>query len=247
MRYLVLSDMHANWPAFEAVLDRMPPEEFDRILVLGDLVGYGAEPNEVVEAVRALPESAVVIRGNHDKVAVGIDSDEYFNPAARRAARWTSEALSDDNRDYVHELPAGPIEVTDDLVICHGSPHDEDAYVLSAEEAYQSFMAAESRLVLFGHTHVTCVFSLGDEEMEVDWGMEDGDGIELQTGKRYLLNPGSVGQPRDSDPRAACLTLDTDRNRVVWHRIEYPVERAQRRILDAELPSFLAERLASGV
>lgn len=247
MRYLVLSDMHGNWPAFEAVLGRVPPSDFDRVLVLGDLVGYGARPNEVVEAVRALPENALVIRGNHDKVVVGIDSDEYFNPAARRAARWTADALTEENRSYVRDLAAGPVEVGEDLVICHGAPHDEDAYLLSAEEAHQGFMAAEGRLILFGHTHVTCVFALGEDDMEVDWGMDDGDGLDLEAERRYLINPGSVGQPRDSDPRAACLTLDTERQRAVWHRIEYPVKRAQRQILDAELPAFLAERLASGI
>lgn len=247
MRYLVLSDMHANWAAFEAVLAAHPPEAYDRVLVLGDLVGYGARPNQVVEAVRALPGESLVIRGNHDKVACGIDSAEYFNPAARRAAYWTAETLDDDNLEYVRELPAGPLEVDDEIVICHGSAHDEDAYVLSAEEAHQSLMATEARIVLFGHTHVTCVFALGRDEMEVRWGMDDGEELEIAPGRRYLVNPGSVGQPRDSDPRAACLTLDTGSGRVVWHRIEYPVETAQREILQAGLPAFLAERLASGV
>lgn len=247
MRYLVLSDMHANWAAFETVLEAYPPSDFDRVLVLGDLVGYGARPNEVVEAVRGLSGDPVVIRGNHDKVASGIDSDEYFNPAARSAARWTRGELSESSLDYVRELPAGPIAVGEGVTICHGSPQDEDAYVLSADEAQRSFMASDARIVLFGHTHVTCVFGLGSDVMEVDWGMDDGEEIELEAGRRYLINPGSVGQPRDSDPRAACLTLDTERDRVVWHRVEYPIEKAQREILQAELPYFLAERLASGV
>lgn len=247
MRYLVLSDMHANWPAFETVLEAYPPGDFDRVVILGDLVGYGARPNEVVEAVREMGADTVVIRGNHDKVASGIDSDEYFNPAARRAARWTQSELSESNLDYVRELPAGPVDVGEGVAICHGSPQDEDAYVLSSDEAHRCFMASDARVILFGHTHVTCFFSLGSAEMEVDWGMDEGEELELEPGRRYLINPGSVGQPRDSDPRAACLILDTELDRVVWHRIEYPIETAQREILRADLPYFLAERLASGV
>lgn len=247
MRYLVLSDMHGNWSAFETVLSALAPQEYDRVLVLGDLVGYGARPNEIVEAVQALPEGSLIIRGNHDKVACGIDSDDGFNPAARLAALWTSQNLTAGNLEYVHELPQGPAQVAADIVICHGTPHDEDAYVLSMEEALESFRASEARIILFGHTHVTCSFTLEEERIEMQWGMNDGDVVELEPGKRYLMNPGSVGQPRDGDPRAACLTLDTQSQEVTWHRIEYPVEVAQRRILKADLPYFLAERLESGV
>lgn len=247
MRLLVLSDMHANWPAFGHVLDTFAPESFDRVLVLGDLVGYGARPNEVVEAVRALPPGTVVIRGNHDKVVSGIDSPEFFNPAARLAVMWTTKELNDENLAYVRELPRGPLSVASDIAICHGTPHDEDAYVLSAEEAMDCFESSEARLILFGHTHVTCAFGIDGEQMDVRWGMKDGDSLQMEAGKRYLVNPGSVGQPRDGDPRAACLTLDTESGTLVWHRLEYPVEVAQEQILDADLPQFLAERLASGM
>lgn len=246
MRYLVLSDMHGNWAALEAVLEVCPPETYDRVLVLGDLVGYGARPNEVVAAVRQLPSGSLVIRGNHDKVAVGIDSDEGFNPAARLAALWTAENLSNDHREYVRQLPEGPEEAGPGIIICHGTPHDEDAYVLSMEEALQCFVATEARIILFGHTHVTCAFSMDQEQIEMRWGMNDGDEVSLDQEKRYLINPGSVGQPRDGDPRASCLTLDTGSQVATWHRIEYPIEVAQERILEADLPYFLAERLESG-
>ncbi len=247
MRYLVLSDMHANQVAFDRVLETFQPDSFDRVLVLGDLVGYGARPNEVVDTIRGLPAGTAVIRGNHDKVASGIDSAEFFNPAAKMAAQWTTRALTPESLAYVRQLPKGPAQVSDEIVICHGTPHDEDAYVLSAEEAMDCFESSEARLILFGHTHVTCAFAIDAEQMDVRWGMDDGDSIELESGKRYLINPGSVGQPRDGDPRAACMTIDTEEGLAVWHRLEYPVETAQRQILDAELPPFLAERLANGM
>ena len=247
MKYLVISDMHGNWPAFETVLEAFPPESFDRVLVLGDLVGYGARPNEVVDAVRRLPPHSAAIRGNHDKVVGGIDSDEFFNPAARLAVLWTTNELTDENLEYVRALPRGPIEVAPGTTICHGTPHDEDAYVLSGEEALDSFDSSASELILFGHTHVTCAFGLNSAEMDMRWGMDDGDSLVMERGKRYLVNPGSVGQPRDGDPRAACLTLDTESARIVWHRLEYPVEVAQRQIQAADLPPFLAERLANGM
>jgi predicted phosphodiesterase len=247
MKYLVLSDMHANWAAFETVLAACRPAEYDRVLVLGDLVGYGARPNEVVDAVRSLPHGSVVIRGNHDKVISGIESDDGFNPAARLAVLWTSQNLTPANLDYVRGLPQGPLAVTEELVVCHGTPYDEDAYVLSMEEALAALRSTEARLVLFGHTHVTCAFTLDAEQIEMRWGMTDGDSVSLDPSRRYLINPGSVGQPRDGDPRASCLTLDTEAGLATWHRIDYPVDVAQRRILEADLPYFLAERLESGV
>lgn len=247
MRFLVVSDMHGNWSAFEAVLEAFPPAAYDGVLVLGDLVGYGARPNEIVDAVRGLPAGGAVIRGNHDKVASGIESDDGFNPAARLAALWTSQNLTPENLAYVRDLPQGPVQPVEEITICHGTPHDEDAYVLSMEEALECFRSSDSRIILFGHTHVTCSFVLDSEQIEMRWGMKDGDVVKLESGKRYLINPGSVGQPRDGDPLASCLTLDTESQEATWHRLDYPIEVAQKRILDADLPYFLAERLESGV
>jgi len=246
MRFLVLSDMHGNWAALEAVLSAYPPGSYDRVLVLGDLVGYGARPNEVVDAVRGLPNGTLVIRGNHDKVASGIESDDGFNPAARLAALWTSQTLAAEQLEYVRQLPQGPAEAGEGIIVCHGTPHDEDAYVLSMEEALQCFVGTEARVILFGHTHVSCAFSMDQEQIEMRWGMSDGDEVTLDPDNRYLINPGSVGQPRDGDPRASCLTLDTERQLATWHRLDYPIEVAQERILEADLPYFLAERLESG-
>ncbi len=245
MRYLILSDMHANWEAFEVVLEATQGEVFDVKLVLGDLVGYGASPNEVVEAVRQIPQ-AVVVRGNHDKVVTGIDPGENFNHVALAAARWAASTLTPDNFRYVAELPRGPREVAPGLAICHGSPLDEDAYVFTDYDAYEIFSAHTPELTFFGHTHVPSMFSVGRRGVEVRALKGEGK-LVLDPKVRYLLNPGSIGQPRDRDARAGYMTYDDATRTVTWHRLEYPVQAAQRRILDAGLPTVLADRLAVGI
>lgn len=245
MRYLILSDMHGNSEAFDAVLAQARPETFDQVLVLGDLVGYGAAPNEIVAAVRALPNLSVV-RGNHDKVVAGIDPGENFNQVALAAARWSARSLSETNLRYVAELPQGPREVAPDLGICHGSPLDEDTYVFSDYDAFEIFSVYSLPLTFFGHTHVPSVFTLGRRGIEVRALRGEGSFL-LEEGARYLVNPGSIGQPRDRDPRAAYMTYDAGQGLVSWFRLEYPVRKAQQRILDAGLPAVLAERLAVGV
>ena len=247
MRYLILSDMHANHVALEAVLRRVRRKRFDATLVLGDLVGYGAAPNQVVEAVRALPGRVVAVRGNHDKVAVGIDSGENFNHVALIAAQWTSRRLTRQNARHVRDLPRGPRDVDDGLAICHGSPLDEDKYLFSDQDAAEVFTSWDVPVTFFGHTHVTSVFSLERRTVRVRQLTGSEGELELVPGNRYLVNPGSIGQPRDGDSRASFMTYDSDRRRVRWHRLEYPVERAQTRIRRAGLPDVLADRLTAGV
>jgi len=247
VRYLILSDMHSNWAAFQKVLRRARRKRFDAYLVLGDLVGYGGAPNQVVEAVRDLPKRVYTVRGNHDKVVTGIDSGESFNHAALEAARWTHDRLTEANLRYVYELPQGPSQVSDGLVICHGSPLDEDAYVFSDFDAYTIFSATSARLTFFGHTHVPSLFVMKDGGIEVQLLRGKTGRIELDPEARYLLNPGSIGQPRDRDPRAAYMTYDSDREVVRWYRLDYPIRKAQKRILDAGLPAVLAERLEVGI
>lgn len=247
MRYLILSDMHSNWEAFRVVLRMARRKRFDAYLVLGDLVGYGAAPNQVVEAVRDLPRKVYTVRGNHDKVVAAIDSGESFNEAALQAARWTGDRLNETNFRFVRELPQGPRQVSDELAICHGSPLDEDAYVFSDFDAYSIFSATSTRLTFFGHTHVPSLFSLNDEGIEVCLLRGQTGRIELDPEARYLINPGSIGQPRDRDPRAAYMTYDSDRGVVRWYRLRYPIRKAQKRILEAGLPEVLAERLSVGV
>lgn len=248
MRYLIISDMHGNWDAFAAVLRHVRHERFDQTLVLGDLVGYGAGPNQVVEAVRSdLHGTAHIVRGNHDKVVAELEDGSNFNQPALAAARWTSERLIPANLRYVRELPTGPARIEEDLHICHGSPLDEDAYVFSIYDAYEIFAHYEVPLVFFGHTHIPSLFVHHGEGIEVSVVQGGSFSLELEEDKRYLLNPGSIGQPRDRDPRASFVTYDSETRTVRWERVEYEVPKAQERILRAGLPKVLADRLAIGV
>lgn len=247
MRYLILSDMHANWDAFQTVLRHARRKRFEAVLVLGDLVGYGAAPNQVVEAVRDLRGAVHVVRGNHDKVVGEVDSGNQFNPAALAAARWTTGRLTEANLRYVRELPEGPRQVTEHFAICHGSPLDEDAYVFSDFDAHTIFAGYPAPLTFFGHTHIPSLFALRDGSIELR-ALRGGRGkLTLNRDVRYLINPGSIGQPRDRDPRAAYMIYDSDRRTVRWYRLAYDVSKAQRRIRQAGLPGVLAERLAVGV
>lgn len=243
MRYLILSDIHANAQALDAVLEATPATTYDQILCLGDLVGYGGDPNSVVERIRAL-EPAFVIRGNHDKVSLGIQEAEHFNYVARDAAEWTLGALSASNRDYLAALPAGPQAVDALVEICHGSPQDEDAYLFDTLDALAAAKAAQRPLCLFGHTHLPCAYRLRDDRFE-DLPAE-GE-IVLDRKARYLVNPGSVGQPRDGDSRAAFAMVDTSgTGRVTFRRVGYRTDVARARIIAAGLPDSLAHRLELG-
>ncbi|MES1241598.1 MAG: metallophosphoesterase family protein [Acidobacteriota bacterium] len=246
MRYLILSDMHANWHAFEAVLRRARRKRFDAVLVLGDLVGYGAAPNQVVEAVRRLGPRLFTVRGNHDKVVSGIDTGANFNQTALAAAQWTSTRLTPANLRYVRDLPQGPVQIEPGLAICHGSPLDEDTYVFSDVDAWEIFSNFPMPVTFFGHTHIPSLFSLEGRMLGVRALRGRTGTIHLQPNGRYLVNPGSIGQPRDRDPRASYMTYDSERRIVRWHRVEYPIEEAQRRIRKAGLPGSLADRLALG-
>jgi diadenosine tetraphosphatase ApaH/serine/threonine PP2A family protein phosphatase len=246
MRYLVISDIHANLEAYDTVMDTAAAIGWDRAVVLGDLVGYGGDPNAVVERVRALAPHAL-IRGNHDKVGSGIETAEGFNAVARSAIRWTFDTLTDDNRKWLAALPAGPVDVDEVFEICHGTPFDEDAYVFDDLDALRALHSSRRPLCLFGHTHVQAGYSLAHNQFAVE---TNGEGrpldIVLRPETKYLINPGSVGQPRDGDPRAGFGIVDTDRATVTIHRIPYPIARAQARIVEEGLPEILAERLAVG-
>jgi predicted phosphodiesterase len=246
VRYLILSDIHANLDALEAVLAAVPRADFDRVVVLGDLVGYGANPNEVVALVDELAP-AVLVRGNHDKVAAGLADPDEFTDLAAQAARWTQATLTAASRARLAALPRGPLLVDETLEVCHGTPYDEDAYLLDRLDALRAFEAARRPVCLFGHTHHAVVIALEGDRLETTLpGGASSVDIALRDGVRYLINPGSVGQPRDGDPRAAYAVLDTTVRRVTLKRVPYPIERAQRRIREAGLPAVLAQRLAFG-
>ena len=244
MRYLVLADIHANLPALEAVLADAQLRGFDQILLLGDLVGYGAQPNEVLDRLAGAP-IAGSIRGNHDKVAAGLGDADAFSPVAKQSAEWTCHALTPAHADVVRSLPQGPMTVTDWIEICHGSPYDEDAYVLDTLDALNALRAAHRPLCLFGHSHVPMAFLFAGDQLQ---HRETAEGSVLQVTPEwtYLVNVGSVGQPRDGDPRAAYGIADDDRKEVSFFRVPYDVAAAQQAIRDAGLPDALAKRLALG-
>jgi diadenosine tetraphosphatase ApaH/serine/threonine PP2A family protein phosphatase len=246
MRYLVLTDIHANLEALDACLADAATRGYDAVLVLGDLVGYGADPNAVVERIEQLAPAAVV-RGNHDKVACGIDQADGFNVVARSAARWTLDILTPGHRAWLAALPEGPHVVDDLIEVCHGSPFDEDAYIFDELDALRALKASARPLCLYGHTHFPAIFELRDGAMD---GMGPGSvpegTLDLREGSRYLVNPGSVGQPRDGDPRAAYAIVDTAARRLELFRVRYAVDAAQAKVIEAGLPEVLAHRLAVG-
>jgi diadenosine tetraphosphatase ApaH/serine/threonine PP2A family protein phosphatase len=247
MRCLILSDIHSNLEALDAVLTAAAAQKHDAVVVLGDLVGYGADPNAVVERVRELAPMAV-IRGNHDKVACGIDDARDFNAIARAAAQWTQQSLTPSAREYLRALPAGPLLVGDYFEICHGSPLDEDLYIIDDHDALTALSAARRPICLFGHTHVALAARLEEDgriRVEMPRGHPELD-VSFVPTQRYLVNPGSVGQPRDGDSRAAYAIVDTDLRRGTLFRVSYPIEIAQEKILSAGLPSMLAHRLGMG-
>jgi predicted phosphodiesterase len=250
VRYLIISDIHGNWEAMRGVLNHVRRKRFDKVIFLGDAVGYGASPNQVLSWLRSLGPPPVVVRGNHDRVCAGLDSAEYFNRYAREAALWTFEHLEPRNLEYLRSFPTGPIELGGGLAICHGSSIDEDTYIFSAYDAHIAFEAMPHRVVFFGHTHVPSMFvlegSADQPKLEVQLLAGRRIVIDLKPDARYLINPGSVGQPRDRDPRAAYAIYDSELGRLYVYRVNYRVAVARRRILQAGLPPVLGDRLLYG-
>ena len=246
MRYLILSDLHSNWEALEAVA-RESRGSYDRALCCGDLVGYGADPNAVVDWVRA--NCAIVVRGNHDRACTGREVLEWFNPAAKAAVLWTQLELTEENRVWVRNLPKGPLTV-EAFELAHGSTADEDEYVLTADEALDAFAYLENRLVFFGHTHVQGGYVWNRERVETipaPFAHMRRKDMRIEPECAYLVNPGSVGQPRDGDRRAGYAIYDSDTRLVILCRAEYDIASAQKKILDAGLPELLALRLDAGL
>lgn len=234
-----------------ACLDAAP--HFDQVVNLGDVVGYGASPNEVCEISRQL--SWATVRGNHDKVCSGIESTDGFNPYAAAAALWTREKLAPENLEWLRRLPSGPLTNPDldRIQFVHGSPLDEDMYTVSRPDASEVFRLSGMPVTFFGHTHIQGAFFLNAQgglfELRPgtrDPGHHEQHTIYLDADSRYLINPGSVGQPRDGDWRAGFAIYDSDRHTVTFHRLPYNVRAAQQRIRDARLPERLAARLAEG-
>ena len=244
MRYLVMSDVHANLEALSAVLTASAGE-WDQVLVLGDLVGYGADPNAVIDRVRALPVAGVV-RGNHDKVAAGLASVDSFNHVARQAIEWTTAVLTPDNLRWLAALPEGPVSIDALTEICHGAPWDEDAYLFDERDVERARPSLGRPLCLFGHTHVPSIFRIEPSVEALLPVRGERCRVALEDGGQYLVNCGAVGQPRDSDPRAAFGLLDAGARALTIVRAPYDVSTTRTKILNAGLPAVLAQRLAVG-
>jgi predicted phosphodiesterase len=248
MLVLLLSDVHGNAEALRAVLAAAGP--VDAVWNLGDNVGYGASPNEVLDLLR--PLSTHLVRGNHDRVCSGLSPVSLFNPSARAAAEWTQQALTQDHLQWLRALPTGPVSPVPNLALTHGSPRHEDHYVLDLQDAADTLREMSTPLTFFGHSHLQGVFELSSGHASAVAPIVRGSSLAesrtlvLEPGSRYLINPGSVGQPRDRDWRAAFALFDPDARTIAFHRIPYDVEQAQQRILAAGLPTRLAHRLAEG-
>jgi predicted phosphodiesterase len=244
VRYLVISDIHGNFEALQAALEAAP---FDRVLCLGDLVGYGASPNEVVDKIRELAPAAQV-RGNHDKVVAGLNDGYNFVSHALTAANWSREQLTEENLHYIKSLSEGPVEVDSLITLSHGSPADEEQYILGEVDARSGFRSFKTTVCFFGHSHISVVigvqqggplfvrFPKSDEMLCIDPAAYD----------QYLINPGSVGQPRDGDCKGSAALIDTGSMVIRFLRFEYDIATAQEKIRKAGLPELLAARLEQG-
>lgn len=243
MRTAVIADIHANLEALQAVLTRVEVLRADEIVCLGDIVGYNADANECVDIIRSMKIRCIL--GNHDACAAGLEEPEDFNPVARRAVLWTRAELTDENSLFLRNLPRE--QRVRDIFIFHGSIHDTNRYILYMNDAADNFtqlsgMGRSLRIGFFGHTHVRAALYYYQRAISVELATD----LKLAEERRYLINPGSVGQPRDGDPRASFLVYDADDHRVTFNRVEYDIHACQDKIIRAGLPSRLAERLASG-
>jgi len=243
MRFAILSDIHGNFQALKAVLNDLEKKEYDDVIFLGDVVGYGAEPNECVEKIFSL--ASYLLLGNHDAAVLDKREIFNFNINAREAILWTMEVLSQDNIERIKKMELRK-KIGDQILAVHSSPLKPRSwtYILSLSEAYIQFGHFEEKICLFGHTHIPVVLELKKKNrIEEHYERK----IKLAHDSKYLINPGSVGQPRDLDPRASYGILDLEESTFELFRVEYNVEETKRRIMEARLPFFLAERLQKGV
>lgn len=240
MRYAIISDIHSNLEALKRVLEQLKEESINKYVCLGDIVGYAANPNECVDTVRALTD--MVIAGNHDYAAVRLTDISFFNPVAAQAAIWTGKTLTHENKDYLTNL--GLSFSLENLFFVHSSPRNPELwyYVLSLNDAKEGFSVFEEKICFLGHTHQPITFT----ERAGRYGVVEDSTFAIKEEYRYMVNVGSIGQPRDSDPRACYVIYDTDEQLVEIRRLPYEVETAQEKIRQAGLPEFLARRLELG-
>lgn len=244
MKYAILSDIHANFPALEAVMTRLHENSVDACICLGDIIGYGAMPNECCEVIRAI--NPICVRGNHEHAATIEGADRWFTPVAASCIRWTRHELNSDNLDFIASLE--PTQVVKDAVLCHGALFDPDHYTTNPHDALESFNEVAQSLIFFGHTHYAEWFILDNNHpLPIQHPAAYGAVITLEPERRYMINPGSVGQPRDGNSQAAYAIWDTETKQVTLHRVSYNIKAAQEAIINAGLPHKMANRLIMGV
>lgn len=250
MKFVFFSDVHANLEALESFLEQTDRLQYDRIFNLGDIIGYGADPNECVEMIQQRSIPSVV--GNHDDVVLDRYEPESFNPDARRAALWCRKTMREENMDFLRALKdfIWVDSALGKVLIVHGSPVDKDEYVMSrwhAERAFVDMMKRDIALAFVAHTHQPCCWlQKADGTADHRPQPADDEPIQLNPSLKAIVNVGSVGQPRDGDPRGCYVLWDDERHTIRFRRFTYPISKAQKKIRDAGLPAFLADRLAGG-
>jgi diadenosine tetraphosphatase ApaH/serine/threonine PP2A family protein phosphatase len=240
VRYAVVSDVHSNIEALDAVFALLRDD--DALLCLGDIVGYGPNPNECVEKIRARATATVL--GNHDVAAIDNFGLAYFNPAAREAMKWTQGVLTKENLAWLDSL--GYEFRMPEFLLVHGAPVNYFEYILDKAAAARAFAATDAPIIFIGHTHIAEVYTLDDDGTIEHAHVQQGATVKLLPGRRYLINVGSVGQPRDLNPRSSFGFYDSDTQTVTVTRVEYPIARVQEKIRAANLPDALARRLDVG-
>ena len=250
MLYGVFSDIHSNLEALNIVLDYFKNCNVQSYICCGDIVGYGPYPNECVEKIRTL-ENLIIVMGNHDAAVCGLKDITWFNDYARKAIIWTEKKLSKENKQYISGLlkmvkvPSSYDLVLDKKIntftVVHGSPRDPiDEYLLSTDEMYENLSFFDTNICFVGHSHVPFVFDDGLATIDYN-GV-----IKLNKNKKYIVNVGSVGQPRDYNPLSCCVLFDTDKNELKFVRLEYDVKKVQEKMQEYNLPQYLIDRLSVG-
>lgn len=241
MRYGLISDIHGNLEALQAVLKELEKQDVDEILCLGDIIGYGPDPEKCLQLVRE--HASIILAGNHDHAPLGLVDVTYFNVHARRAVEWTAAEISEETRTFLENCPL--IHRFEQFTIVHSTPANPPAweYILSIDDALENFPYFDNRCCFIGHSHVPAIISQSSEQQI---RVRRVNRLKLEEDHKYIINIGSVGQPRDLDPRAAFAVFDDESFVYELHRVSYDIGKVQRKILNRGLPPFLAERLALG-
>lgn len=248
MRYLILSDLHANIEAFDAVMNAVEDEKIDKYVVCGDIVDYGPNPNEIIERLMKLPQ-LIAIKGDHERGVLDELEEEWFSNEALKAIYWTRANLNKVTRKFISDLPKGPLVVDGLFTIMHGSIFDEDVYLVYETEARDNLKAMQTNIGFFGHTHIPCYWSLKQGDLKAGGEiMRQVDlSLILDPEVKYLANAGSVGQPRDGNPLASYAIYDSDAHKVIYRRVAYDFDTTSKKIMEIGLDSFTADRLKSGL